>query len=222
MEDFWLHSIRLSIQVAVMATILVTVIGGALAYFLATRKFKGKTACEILLALPLIMPPTVTGYYLIMIFGKTGIVGKILYEYTGCVVMFSWVAAVIASFVVSLPLMVKVSQAAIESVDKTLIDSAYMLGYPEWETAVKITLPLASKGILAGVVLAFARAIGEFGATLMLAGNIPGKTSTMPLAIYTFAASGEWHKAHWMAIVLTMISGLFLYVALSLSEKKER
>ncbi|NUM35266.1 MAG: molybdate ABC transporter permease subunit [Candidatus Brocadiae bacterium] len=220
MDESSLHSIRLSLQVALISTVLVTIIGCTTAYFLATRKFRGKTVCEILIALPLIMPPTITGYYLVMIFGKNTLLGKILYDWTGCVIMFSWFAAVIASFVVSFPLMVKVSQAAIESIDKSLIDSAYILGYSEWETAVKIVLPLAKKGILSGVILSFARAIGEFGATLMLAGNIPGKTSTMPLAIYTFAASGEWYKAHGMVAILTVLSGVFLYLALSLSEKE--
>lgn len=127
--------------------------------------------------------------------------------------MFTWYAAVIASFVVSLPLMIKTARAAIESVDKNLINASYTLGHSESGTALKVILPLAKRGIIAGAVLSFARAMGEFGATLMVAGNIPGKTDTMPLAIYSLASSGEWAKANAMVILLTVMSGVFLYLA---------
>jgi molybdate transport system permease protein len=159
------------------------------------------------------MPPTVTGYYLIMIFGRNGFLGKLLYEIAGWSIMFTWQAAVLASFIISLPLMVRTTQAAIASVDITMRDTATMLGYSEWQTALKVVIPLAKKGILAGVVLAFARAMGEFGATLMVAGNIPGRTSTMPLAIYSYTASGDWQKAHSMVLLLTLTSGLFIFLA---------
>jgi molybdate transport system permease protein len=127
--------------------------------------------------------------------------------------MFTWYAAVLASFVVALPLMIKTARAAIESVDRNLINASYTLGHTEFETAIKVILPLAKKGILAGAVLSFARALGEFGATLMVAGNIPGKTDTMPLAIYSLAGSGEWDKAGGMVVLLTLMSGAFLYLA---------
>ena len=127
--------------------------------------------------------------------------------------MFTWYAAVLASFVVALPLMIKTTQAAIESVDKNLVDASYTLGHSEFKTALKVLLPLAKRGIIAGAVLSFTRAMGEFGATLMLAGNIPGKTDTMPLAIYSLAGNGEWSKANTLVIVLTIISGFFLYAA---------
>jgi molybdate transport system permease protein len=127
--------------------------------------------------------------------------------------MFTWEAAVLASYVVSLPLMIKTSRAALESVDPNLINASYTLGNSEWRTLFRVILPLARKGLLAGTVLAFARAMGEFGATLMLAGNIPGKTDTMPLAIYTLAGSGEWSRANIMVVFLTLISGTFLYLA---------
>ncbi len=127
--------------------------------------------------------------------------------------MFTWYAAVLASFVVALSLMIKTARAAIESVDKNLINASYTLGHSEFETAVKVILPLAKRGIIAGSVLSFARAMGEFGATLMVAGNIPGKTDTMPIAIYTLASSGEWSKANGMVLLLTLTSGIFLYLA---------
>jgi molybdate transport system permease protein len=211
-EQIW-FSIKLSLLVSALSTVFVALIGGAIAYLLATREFRGKIILEVLITLPLIMPPTVTGYYLIMIFGRNGFLGKLLYEIAGWSIMFTWQAAVLASFIISLPLMVRTTQAAIASVDITMRDTATMLGYSEWQTALKVVIPLAKKGILAGVVLAFARAMGEFGATLMVAGNIPGRTSTMPLAIYSYTASGDWQKAHSMVLLLTLTSGLFIFLA---------
>jgi molybdate transport system permease protein len=167
----------------------------------------------MLFTLPLVLPPTVTGYYLIILFGRNGFIGKQIYAWTGWSIMFTWYAAVLASFVVALPLMIKTTRAAIESVDKDLINASYTLGHSEFETTLRVILPLAKKGIIAGAVLSFARALGEFGATLMLAGNISGKTDTMPLAIYSLAGSGEWSQANGMVILLTLVSGLFLYIA---------
>jgi molybdate transport system permease protein len=157
--------------------------------------------------------PTVIGYYLIILIGRNGLFGSIVYRWTGWSIVFTWYAAVLASFVVSLPLMIKTTRAAIESVDKTLINASYTLGHSEMTTAIKVILPLSKKGIIAGTVLAFARAMGEFGATLMVAGNIPGKTNTMPLAIYTSASSGEWANANLLVVFFTLISGLLLYIA---------
>ena len=165
------------------------------------------------LTLPLVLPPTVTGYYLIILFGRNGLLGRPVFEATGWSVMFTWQAAVLASFVVALPLMVKTARAAIESVDRDLINASYTLGHSNLKTAMKVILPLAKKGLIAGAVLSFARAMGEFGATIMLAGNIPGKTDTMPIAIYSLAGSGEWSKAHVMVAVFTALSGVFLYIA---------
>jgi molybdate transport system permease protein len=161
----------------------------------------------------------VTGYYLIIAFGRNGFIGKHLYEMTGWSIMFTWYAAVLASFVVALPLMIKTTRAAIESVDKNLINASYTLGHSEFMTAVKVILPLAKKGIFAGTVLSFARALGEFGATLMVAGNIPGKTDTMPLAIYSLASSGDWQQASGMVIALTAMAATFLYLANRYSRK---
>ncbi len=211
-EEIW-FSIKLSLLVSALATVLVALVGGAIAYLLATRNFRGKIVIEVLITLPLIMPPTVTGYYLIMIFGRNGFLGSLLYRMADWSIMFSWQAAVLASFIISLPLMVITAKAAIESVDSGMRDTATILGYSEFETALKVVIPLARKGILAGVALAFARAMGEFGATLMVAGNIPGRTNTMPLAIYSYAASGDWQKAHLLVLLLTITSGVFLLLA---------
>lgn len=183
------------------------------AYLLAMRNFRGKEILDILFTLPLVLPPTVTGYYLIILFGRNGLIGKTLYEWTGWSIMFTWYAAVLASFVVALPLMIKATRAAIESVDPNLINASYTLGHSEFETAMKVTLPLAKRGMIAGAVLSFARAMGEFGATLMIAGNIPGKTDTVPISIYSHASSGDWSKTNVMVILFSVMSGLFLYIA---------
>jgi molybdate transport system permease protein len=208
-----LFSLRLSLQVAAVATFFIIIVGITVAYFLARRNFKGKEILDMLFTLPLVLPPTVTGYYLIILLGRNGFIGKLIYAWTGWSIMFTWYAAVLASFVVALPLMIKTTRAAIENVDKNLINASYTLGHSEFETILRVILPLAKKGIMAGAVLSFARALGEFGATLMLAGNIPGKTDTMPLAIYSLAGSSEWSQANGMVILLTLMSGLFLYLA---------
>lgn len=213
MDSSIAFSLRLSIQVAFAATVLIVVIGIPIAYLLARKNFPGKEILDIILTLPLVLPPTVTGYYLIITFGRNGLIGRYLYEWLDWSIMFTWYAAVLASFVVALPLMIKTGRAALESVDNNLINAAYTLGHSEWETALKVTLPLAKRGLLAGIVLSFARALGEFGATLMLAGNIPGKTDTMPLAIYSLAGSGDWKQATGMVVLLTLVAALFLYLA---------
>ncbi len=213
MDNSLLFSLRLSLQVGAAATFFVALAGTGAAYVLARRDFRGREALDMLLTLPLVLPPTVTGYYLIVLFGRKGMIGAPLYELTGWSIMFTWQAAVLASFVVALPLMVKSARASIESVDRNLISASYTLGHSEWWTAFKVVLPLAKRGIIAGAVLAFARAMGEFGATLMLAGNIPGRTDTMPIAIYTAATGGEWDRANVMVLIFTAVSGLFLYMA---------
>jgi molybdate transport system permease protein len=219
MSNSALFSMRLSLQVAFVATVFVVLAGTVIAYALARKEFKGRELLDVIFTLPLVLPPTVTGYYLIVVFGRNGLIGKMIYDWTGFTIMFTWYAAALASFIVALPLMIKTTRAAIESVDRNLINAAYTLGHGEGETAFRVILPLARKGIIAGAVLSFARAMGEFGATLMLAGNIPGKTDTMPLAIYSLASSGEWTQAHTMVILLTIMSGVFLYLANTYSKR---
>jgi len=213
MDGSVIFSLRLSLQVASIATLFVMLIGIFTAYILAQKNFRGRELLDILFTLPLVMPPTVTGYYLILLFGRNGIVGSVIYRLTGWGIMFTWYAATLASFVVALPLMIKTTRAAIESVDPNLINASYTLGHSELETALKVILPLSKKGIIAGTILSFARALGEFGATLMVAGNIPGRTNTMPIAIYSLTSSGDWSKANVMVIFFTVISGIFLYIA---------
>jgi molybdate transport system permease protein len=206
-------AISLSIQVAVAATALNALFGIPLAYVLARRRFWGKGAVDLLVTLPLVLPPTVTGYYLIVLLGRRGWLGGPLYQATGWSITFTWYAAVIAATVMALPLLVRTARAAIESVDRDLERAAWTLGRSEWRTALEVTLPLARNGLIAGLVLAFARALGEFGATLMLAGNIPGRTATAPLAIYTAVQTGERGEALLLVAVLTALSCVVLLVA---------
>lgn len=208
-----LAALALSIRVAVVATALNAVVGIPLAYVLARRPFRGRALVDLGVTLPLVLPPTVTGYYLIVLLGRRGWVGAPLYALTGWTVAFTWYAAVIAATVMALPLLVRTARAAIESVDRDLEKAAFTLGRSEWRTALEVTLPLARNGILAGLVLAFARALGEFGATLMLAGNIPGRTATVPLAIYTAVQTGETADAVALVALLTALSCAVLVAA---------
>jgi len=201
-----LSALWLSVKVSLVATALNAAFGIPLAYVMARRRFWGRAALDVLVTLPLVLPPTVTGYYLILLLGRRGVVGAPLYAATGWSVTFTWYAAVIAATVMALPLLVRTARAAIESVDPNLERAAFTLGRAEWRTALEVTLPLARNGILAGLVLAFARALGEFGATLMLAGNIPGKTQTLPLSIYTAVQTGEAGQALALVAVLTLLS----------------
>jgi molybdate transport system permease protein len=207
----------LSIRVSIVATLLNAVVGIPLAYLLARRRFWGRGAVDLLVTLPLVLPPTVTGYYLIVLLGRRGWLGAPLYAATGWSIAFTWWAAIVAATVMAMPLMVRTARAAIESVNPDFERAAYTLGRSEWRTALEVTLPLARNGILAGLVLCFARALGEFGATLMLAGNIPGKTQTVPLAIYTAVQTGERGEAIALVLMLTALSCVVLIVSSRLS-----
>jgi molybdate transport system permease protein len=213
-------SLKLSLLVVSIATIIITIVGTAFGFLLAKRNFRGKDVIDSILTLPLVLPPTVVGYYMIVLLGRKGLLGHHIYQLTGWTITFTWQAAVMTATVLALPLMVKSARAAIESVNTQYEIASYTLGKSELETFFRITLPLARKGILAGVVLSFARALGEFGATLMLAGNIPGKTQTMPLAIYEAAIAGEDKQAQALALILTAISVLAIYLTNHLSKNK--
>lgn len=205
LDQIW-FPISITFRIAAISSFLVLCSGVFLAYIFARRDFRGKELAELLITLPMILPPTVIGYFLVMIVGKNGLIGQLIYSISGTGIMFTWQAGVIAAYTVSLPLMVRTAQAAIESIDKELEYAAYILGRSEIETAFLITFPLAKKGILAGLVLSFARAVGEFGATLMLAGNIPGKTNTMSISIYSAFQSGNDELANLLVLILTLMS----------------
>jgi molybdate transport system permease protein len=214
-----LNALALSVRVAAVATLLNAAVGLPLAYLMARRKFRARWLLDLAVTLPLVLPPTVTGYYLIVLLGRRGWIGAPLYNLTGWSVTFTWYAAVIAAAVMALPLLVRTARAAIESVDPDLERAALTLGHSEWRTAIEVTLPLARNGILAGLVLAFARALGEFGATLMLAGNIPGRTATVPLAIYTAVQTGDSSEALVLVAALTLVSCAVIFLAERLGTK---
>ncbi len=196
----------LTLKIAAVSTFFVAFLGVLIAYVLAKKEFTGKWLADVLVTLPLVLPPTVTGYILVILLGKNGILGSFFTKITGSGILFTWQAAAIAAFVVSLPMMVKTASSSIGAVDRSVEEASCILGRNEFETALFITLPLAKKGIVAGCILSFARAVGEFGATLMVAGNIPGKTSTMPLSIYGAYQTGNDELANLLVVILVIIS----------------
>lgn len=214
------EALKLSLLVVSVTTTIVGVIGLGFAFLLAKSEFRGKELLDAFLTMPLVLPPTVTGYYLIVLLGRRGIIGSYIYDLTGWTFAFTWQGAVVAAIVVSLPLMIKASRASIESVNPSYEIASYTLGKGKLETFLRITLPLAKRGIFAGLVLSFARALGEFGATLMIAGNIPGKTQTMPLAIYEAVASGDEARAQILALMLTAVSLAAVYLTNKISRSQ--
>lgn len=201
------HPLLLSLQVTAVATVLMLAVGLPLALLLARRRFRGAMLVEALVNLPLVLPPTVVGYYLLLALGR----GSPVVELFGWRVLFTWVAAVIASAVVGLPLLVQSARAALAGVDPTLENAARTLGLSEPAVLWRVTLPLARRGILAGLVLAATRALGEFGATLMVAGNIPGRTQTLPLAIYDAVQNRDYAAANRMVLLMTGLALLSLW-----------
>lgn len=195
----------LSLRVALISTFFVFIISILLVRFMSRRDFFGKSFVEAVILLPLVLPPTVIGFALIYLFGMNGPLGILLEEWFGIRIVFTWVGAVIASFVVSLPLMYQSAFAAFEKVDPRWENVARTMGIGEWRIFRTITFPLAWPGIFAGLILSFARGLGEFGATLMIAGYIPGQTETVPLAIYFAYEAGQMEKAAFWVIVISSL-----------------
>jgi molybdate transport system permease protein len=212
MIDFMtaLQPLLLTLKVAALATLLSFVTGVALAKFMAHFRFPGKEWLDAVLTLPLVLPPTVLGYYLIVLLGRKGLLGRVLLESFGISLMFSWQGAVVASAVVSFPLIFKSARAAFETVDRNLEKAARTLGSSELAVFLRVSLPLAWRGMLAGAMLAFARAMGEFGATLMIAGNLPGKTQTLSLAVYSAVQAGNDNLATTLVLITSIVCVLVL------------
>jgi len=211
------HAALLSLQVVAVATLLIATIGLGLALWLARSHFRGKMLVETLILLPLVLPPSVVGYYLLVALGR----GSPLADWLGWRVLFTWQAAVIASTIVGLPLMVLAAKSAISSVDPLLENAARVLGSSEPEVLWRVTLPLARRGVLAGLILGSARALGEFGATLMVAGNIPGRTQTLPLAIYDAVQNQNYALANRMVLMMTILAFLALVLARRLERPRQ-
>lgn len=205
MPDISYSPLYLSLQVAGISTIVVFISGIFIAYWFSRLQFFGKSILEALFLLPLVLPPTVVGFGLLLLFGKNGLIGKFLLEAFQFQIVFTWVGAVIASAVVSFPLMYQAAHAAFQNMNRRYEEAAVMLGASAWRVFWTVTFPLCWPGLLAGLVLSFARALGEFGATLMLAGNIPGKTETLPIAIYFAVEGGRMEiAAFWVAIIVAI------------------
>lgn len=196
--------IWISIKTSLAATLITLVFGVAAAAWRAGRRSRAWELLDGVLLLPLVLPPTVVGFFLLVLFGRNGPLGKLLLR-LGAVVVFSWPATVIAAATVAFPLMYLAARGAFEQLDRSLLEAARTLGATEREVLMRVAVPLAWPGIAAGTLLAFARALGEFGATLMLAGNIPGRTQTIPVAIYFAIESGDTRAAlGWVGVILVI------------------
>ena len=193
----------LSLRVAGIATLLAVLIGIPAAWFLSRANFRGKNLVEAVILLPIILPPTVLGYYLLVTIGRQSLISRWLLDPLGIDIVFTWRAAVLASMIVAVPLVIRAAQASFEAMDPNLTAAARTLGRSELAIFFTLNVPLAWRGILAGTVLGFARAMGEFGATLMVAGNIPGRTQTLPIAIYDAVQSGNNDLANGLVIILS-------------------
>lgn len=204
--------ILLSLKIAVISTFITLILGLILAYVFTKHEFLFKDGLEVILTLPMTLPPTIMGYILLLLFSRKGPIGKILYNAFDINVIFTWVAGCIAAVVVSLPLMYQSIKSSFLSTDPVYENVARTLGKSEFEIFTKITIPLALPGIVSGIVLSFSRAIGEFGATLMVAGNIPGKTETIPLAIFYAVESNNRQKANLLMAIVIGFSFINIYL----------
>ncbi|WP_312245998.1 molybdate ABC transporter permease subunit [Stutzerimonas nitrititolerans] len=212
MDSVWI-ALALSLKVAGWATAITLVLGVAVGYLLARKRFPGRELLDTLLTLPMVMPPTVLGYYLLVLMGKRSTFGAWLHESFGINLIFTWQGAVIAASVVAFPLVFKPARAAFEAMDGQLEQAARVLGISELAVFFRVTLPLAWRGILAGVLLAFARALGEFGATLMVAGSIPGKTQTLSIAVYEAVQAGQDDVANLLVLITSAVCVTVLLLA---------
>ncbi len=212
LQEISLFPVFLSLKVASFSTLAALVLGVGAARLLARKRSAASSVLDVLCTLPMVLPPTVLGYYLILLFGRSGLLGPAM-QSMGLQLMFSWQGAVTAATVVIFPLVYRSARAALEQVDVSLEQAARTLGAPEWKVFFYVTLPLASRSILSGAMLAFARGMGEFGATLMIAGNIPGKTNTLALAIYDAFQAGNDELASMLVLVTSAICATILVAA---------
>ena len=207
----------LSLRVATLATVFAAIVGVGLAYVLAKGTFRGRSLLEAVATVPIVLPPTVLGYYLLVVLGVRTPIGRAWESVFGGPLVFTSTAAVAAATVSAIPFVLRTSRAALEAVDQRIEQAARTMGLPEWRVALHVSLPLARRGLLAGVALGFARALGDFGVTVMLAGNIPGRTQTMPIAVYDAVQSGRDRTASTLSGVLAVIAIVVLVAVNRLS-----
>ncbi|HBC96390.1 MAG TPA: molybdate ABC transporter permease subunit [Clostridium sp.] len=219
--DFDISPAWISIKTVFIATIITFFVGIIAAYWMTNYEGKFRNIIDTVFTLPLVLPPTVVGFFLLIIFGKNGPIGKLLMKF-GTSLIFSWPAAVVAAAVVSFPLMYRTTKGSFEQIDNNIINAARTLGVSECKIFWKVILPLAWPGIGAATVLSFARCLGEFGATLMVAGNIPGKTQTIPIAIYFAAENGEMGNALIWVILIVAISTVMIFLMDYWNERQKK
>lgn len=210
----------LSLKVATCATLINLIFGALTGYALAKCRFIGRDLLDTIFTLPMVLPPTVVGYYLLVLFGRQGALGQWLHNTFQINLIFTWQGAVLAAVVVTFPLIVKPARAAFENINPQLEQAARTLGLPEWAIFVRVTLPLAWRGILAGLLLAFARALGEFGATLMIAGSIPNETQTLSIAVYEAVQAGDDNLANQLVIIISAVCIVILWATQVLSKPR--
>lgn len=208
----------ISLHTAAATITIVFFIGVIIAWWVERLQSQSlKIFADAVITLPMVLPPTVAGFFLLYFFGNNRFLGQLIYQLTGIKIAFSWLATVLAAAVISLPLMYRSARGALSQVDKGMLEAARSLGMTEWRIFWRIHLPNALPGIIAGGLLAFARCLGEFGATAMIAGNIAGRTRTLPLAVYSAVAAGDWDAAGWyvaviVGICLLVVIGLNVYL----------
>jgi len=212
MHDAWI-ALRLTLLVAGCATLINLILGVGVAYLFARKNFFGKEILDAFLTLPMVMPPTVLGYYLLVLLGQQGFIGQFLKSYWGVQLIFTWQGAVIAAAMVSFPLIFKAARAAFESLEPQYEQAAKVLQVSSMAIFFRVTLPLAWRGILAGLLLSFARASGEFGATLMVAGSIPGQTQTLSIAVYEAVQAGQDSTAMFLVLLTSVVCMSVLLVS---------
>lgn len=213
--------VYISLKVAICATFICIVGGVPLAWLLAKREFPGKSLLSSVITLPLVLPPTVLGYYLLVLVGKQSFIGRFL-DILGINPVFTWQGAVLAASLVAIPLLVRSVQAGFAEVERELEDVARTMGKSESQVFFTVTLPLSWKAFITGVVLVFARSLGEFGATLMIAGNIPGKTQTLSIAIYDAVQGANYQQANFLVILISAITVALVMLANFVSGTKWR
>lgn len=205
----------ISLHTATATIAVVFFLGVVLAWWVERLQHESvKIVVDAIITMPMVLPPTVAGFFLLLFLGNNRFLGQLYYQLTGSNIAFSWLATVLAAAVISLPLMYRSARGALSQVDKGMLEAARSLGIPEWRIFWRIHLPNALPGIIAGGLLAFARGLGEFGATAMIAGNIAGRTRTLPLAVYSAVAAGDWDAAGWYVAVIV---GICLLVVIGLN-----
>ena len=217
--SLWI-TLALTLKVAAWATAINLMLGVTAGWLLARRRFPGREFVNAVLTLPLVLPPTVIGYYLLVVIGKRGWLGQWLYDSFGITLIFTWQGAVIAATVVAFPLVLSSARTAFEAVEPQLEQAARVLGLNEWAVFFRVTVPMAWPGIMAGALLVFARSLGEFGATLMVAGSIPGRTQTLSVAVYEAVQAGDDSTAHKLIVIISVTCIVMLLVAGRLAPSK--